>query len=119
VAISRSELEELAREPIESVGALGARLSELRSRGAELLQCIIYVRLNQGCSLGQATDTVINSSAWADQKDAFLRHQQEMFEEFLASNRENIESITQTMTPDRTETVVHMKTPASPGEKPA
>ena len=73
------------------------------------MQCIMYVRLNQVCSLAQAMDIVVNSRAWADRKDEFLRQQQEAFEEFLADNQDRIEAIHQTYTADGTETVVRMK----------
>ena len=95
--------------------ALAVSLSELRSRGATILECIKYVKLNQECSLAESMDIVVNSETWTDQKVAFLRHQQEMFEEFLDYTRDRIESIEQTITPDGTETVVRMKPPAEPG----
>jgi hypothetical protein len=58
---------------------------------------------------------VVNSQTWADQKVEFLRHQQEMFEEFLADNKDQIELIQMTITPERTETIVNMKTPPEQG----
>jgi hypothetical protein len=109
------DFEELAREPSQSAEDLATHLGELRSRGATILECIKYVKLNQQCSLAEAQAIVVNSKAWGDQKDEFLRHQQEMFEEFLDYARDRIESIEQTITPDGTETVVRMKTPAEPG----
>src|SRR5262245_464153 len=109
--MSPLEIEELARLPKESAAALDARLTELRSKGAGILECIRYVRLNQGCSLVQAGDIVVNSRAWVDRKEAFLRHQQEMFEEFLDYNKDRFEAIHPTFTPDRTEVVVRMKSP--------
>lgn len=111
MVMSDEEIEELARHPKESAGDLDVRLTELRSRGAGILQCIIYVRLNQVCSLAQACDIVVNSRAWADRKEEFLRQQQEAFEEFLAHNKDRVEAIHQTFTPDGTETVVRMKPP--------
>jgi len=112
-------IEELAWLPKESAAALDTRLTELRSKGAGILECIRYVRLNQGCSLAQAGDIVVNSRAWVDQKEAFLRHQQEMFEEFLDYNKDRFEAIHTTFTPDRTEVVVRMKSPDRPGEDTA
>ena len=109
------DIEALAREPRESAETLVARLTELHSQGATILECIKFVYLNQGCSLAEAKEIVVNSSTWADQKVEFLRHQQEMFDEFLAYNKDNIESIQQTFTSDGTETtVVQMR---SPGEQ--
>jgi hypothetical protein len=109
--ISFGDIEELARQPKESAGDLDVRLTELRSRGAGILQCINYVRLNQVCSLAQACDIVVNSRAWANQKEEFLREQQEAFEEFLADNKDRIEAIHQTFTPDGGETVVRIEPP--------
>ena len=109
------DIDALARESRESGEALDTRLSELRSHGATILECIKYVKLSQGCPLSEAMGIVVNSKTWADQKVEFLRHQQEMFEEFLASNKDKIESIQQTFTPDRTETVVQMKSPTEQG----
>jgi hypothetical protein len=94
-----SEIEEHARQPKESAAALETRMTELRSKGARILDCIRYVRLNQGCSLAQAGDMVVNSRTWADQKEASLRHQQEMFEEFLDHYKNKIETIEATFTP--------------------
>jgi hypothetical protein len=109
------DFDALAKEPRKSVEALAARLSELRAHGATILECIKYVKLNQECTLSEAMDYVVNSQTWVDQKDAFLRHQQEMFEEFLAYNKDQIESIQLTFMPDRTETIVRMKTPPEQG----
>ncbi len=111
MSMSVAEIEELAKRPKESPADLDLRLSELRSRGAGILHCIIYVRLNQVCSLSEASDIVINSPAWSDRKEAFLREQAEAFEEFLTHNRDKIEAIDQTITPDGTKTVVRMKSP--------
>ncbi len=109
------DFEALASEPRKSAEALAACLTELRLHGATILDCIKYVRLNQECSLAESKDIVVNSQAWADQKVAFLRHQEEMFDEFLDWAKDKIESIEQTITPDGTKTVVHMKTPAEQG----
>jgi hypothetical protein len=114
--MNRPDIDVLAMGPRESAEALAARLSELRSRGATILECIKYVKLNQRCSLGEAGDIVVNSSAWVDRRDEFLQHQQDMFEEFLASSRDQIESIETAMTPDGTTVVVRMKPPAGSGQ---
>jgi hypothetical protein len=108
--MSHSEFDELARQPKESVEALDVRLVEFRSCGASIIECIKYVVLNQGCSLAEAKDIVVNSRAWSDRKEEFLRHQWDMFEEFLDVNKDRIEEIQQTITPDGTKWVVRMKT---------
>jgi hypothetical protein len=113
MAMSHSEIDELARQPKESAQALAARLVELRSRGARIIDCIKYVFKNQGCSVAEAKDTVVNSSAWSDQKDDFMRHQWDMFEEFLAANKEAIKEIQMTISPDGTQMVVEMKQPGA------
>jgi hypothetical protein len=106
------DIDALAREPRTSAEALPARLAELHSFEATILECIKYVKLNQGCSLAKAKDIVANSPTWSDQKVEFLRHQHEMFEEFLDCSRDSIESIEQTITPDGTKTTVRMRTSA-------
>jgi hypothetical protein len=106
-------------QPRVSAVALEARLTDLRSQGARILECIKYVMLNQGCSLAEAQNIVVNSRAWCDQKEAFLRHQEDMFEEFLDACRDRIEAIHQTITPEGTEVVVRMKPPVEPGEDTA
>lgn len=115
----RPDIEELANGPRESVEALAAHLIELRSRGATILECIKFVKLNQSCSLGEAKNIVVNSPAWADRRDQFLQHQQHMFDEFLASSRDEIESIQQTITPNGTTFEVRMKKPAESAQDAA
>src|SRR5678809_169193 len=96
--ITWAEIEELAKQPKELSEALESRLAKLRSRGAGILQCIQYVKLNQGDSLSNAAEIVANSAAWADTKDEFWRQQQEVFEEFLADYCFNVASITEIYT---------------------
>jgi hypothetical protein len=118
--MSPLDLNALANGPRESAEALVARLTELRSQGAGILECIKYVKLNQGCSLDEAGNIVINSAAWVDQRADFLQHQQDMFEEFLADSRDEIESIQETYHPDgTTSVVVNMKSPAGPDQDSA
>lgn len=98
------EIEELAKGPKETGAALDARLTELRSRGARILDCIQYVRRNQGCGLKEATALVVDSPAWIDQRKAFWRHQEEMFLEYVSTARERGETpaFEMTITPDGT-----------------
>lgn len=104
------DLETLARGPRESQVALAERLAELRSQEATIIDCIKYVYWNQACSLAEAKEIVVNSAAWFDRKNEFLQHQQDMFEEFLESSIDQIETMQQTITPDGTKWVVQMKT---------
>ena len=105
----RLDIAALATGPRESAEALSVRLAELRAQQATILECIKYVRLNQGCSLNEAKTIVVNSAAWLDRRDEFLQHQQDMLEEFLACSRDQIEWIQMTMTPDGTKLVIRMK----------
>jgi hypothetical protein len=107
--MDESQIRELAARPKENIAAIESRMAELKLNGARILECILYVKLNQGCSLLEASDIVINSNAWIDQKQGFLQHQADMFEEFIQDSMENIESIQQTFTPDGTKTIVQMK----------
>jgi hypothetical protein len=106
--MDNSRIEELARGPKDSVAGLDSRMVELKSIGAGILACILYVKINQGCSLLEARDIVTNSRAWADQKDEFLQHQADMFQEFVDDNMDRIESIQMTITPDGTDAVARM-----------
>jgi hypothetical protein len=104
------DIEELAKNrDKESLEDLSLRMGELRSNGAGLLQCIIYVKTNQELSLEEAVNFVINSSTWLDRKDDFLQQQEDAFQEFLASSKDSIESIDMTIMPDRTKIRVNMK----------
>jgi hypothetical protein len=91
------EIMELAKQPKDSPESLHNHLAEYRVAGAGLLACISYTRVNQGCSLHDATQIVVNSPAWIDQKEPFLRHQEEMFEEFLEWSKDHAESIQMTL----------------------
>ena len=51
--------------------------------------------------------------------DEYLRHQKEMFKEFLSFSGDQIESIEQTITPEGTKFVVRMKPPTGPGRDSA
>lgn len=93
----------------EPADDLDLRIAERKSSGAGILDCIKYVMETIGCSLGTATDVVINSKAWIGQKDDFLQQQADFFEEFLADNIDRIESIEMTIKPDRTDVTAHMK----------
>ncbi len=104
-----TRIKELANCPKESVEELADRMVDLKSKGARILECIRYVMINQGCSLTQAQDIVVNSSAWVGEKDAYLQHQEDMFLEFLEHSKDRIESIEMTITPDGTKMAVHMK----------
>lgn len=99
----------LAIGPKESPAALGIRLQELKSQGAGILLCILYVKINQQCPLHEASEIVLKSDAWIDQKDAFLQHQEDMLQEYIESAKDDIESIKQTYTTDRTWTTINMK----------
>jgi hypothetical protein len=103
------DIEILARGPKESAAVLSARMSELKAQGATILECILYVKRNQQCSLTMACDFVINSAAWIDQKDSFLQHQADMMQEFVEDNIDQIESIEQTYSAEGTKTTIHMK----------
>lgn len=102
-------IEKLASGPKESLADLNTRMLELKAQGAGILLCVIYVRKNQQCGLSEAAEIVINSDAWIDQKDDFLQQQEEALQEFIGENRNKIESIQQTFTPDGTQTTINMK----------
>ncbi|WP_203259010.1 hypothetical protein [Hyunsoonleella ulvae] len=105
------ELTELAeKENKHSKAELEHKLTELKSLNCKILECIAYVRTNQSCSLTEAKEIVVNSSAWIEQKDEFMRHQQEQMSEFIEATKEDIEIIKQTYSAEKTETIIKMKT---------
>ena len=93
---------------------LDAHLSELRSRGGGIIDCIKSVRLSRSCSLSEAAEAVIDSPVWADRRDDYLRQQQVAFEEFLDYAKDRIEAVEQTFTPNGTTTIVRVKPPDRP-----
>lgn len=70
---------------------LEQRLLELKSVNWRILECIIYVKYNQDCSLNDAKAIVDNSHAWVEQKDDFIKHQEEMQQEFFEAMSEDEE----------------------------
>lgn len=114
-AIVDSEtIKNLARGPKLSNDQLNTRLRAFRDNGVGILLCTIFVMENRECSLAEARDIVINSSAWFDQREAFLKEQEEAMQEFIDHNSDHIACIQQAMTPDGTQTTVHLK----PRDKP-
>lgn len=104
------KLTELAeKENKLSKAELELKLTELKSLNCRILECIVYVRTNQGCSLSEAKEIAINSSAWIKQKDEFIEHQQEQMAEFMEAAKDDIESIKQTYSTEKTETIIKMK----------
>lgn len=69
------------------------KLTELKALNFKILECILYVKANQNCSLIEAKKLVVNSTAWIDKKDEFVRHQQEQTEEFIAAASNDIQEI--------------------------
>lgn len=107
--IDDSELQELAAQGRESPETLVARLGELRARGATILESVKYVRWNQGCDLPQAVHLVVDSPVWEDRREAYWREQEEAFLAFLHSQRERIQSLEMTLTPDGTNVVARFE----------
>ncbi|MCB4800213.1 hypothetical protein [Neotamlana laminarinivorans] len=104
------KLTELAEKENKLTKAeLELKLTELKSLNCRILECIVYVRTNQRCSLFEAKEIVVNSSAWIKQKDEFIRHQQEQMAEFMEAAKDDIESIKQTYSTEKTETIIKMK----------
>ena len=63
-----SEIDELAEGAKESRTQMDARMFELKSRVVTILDRDLYVHINQECSLSQAHEIVVNSSAWAEKR---------------------------------------------------
>lgn len=93
----------------QSEKELNSKLVQLKSEGWRMLESIIYVKVNQECTLQEAYIKVINSLAWADERNDFIKHQEEQFEEFLETGKDNVESIQHTYNPHKTEVKYIMK----------
>lgn len=106
---SHPDEESLADELRGPTAVFDACLAGLRARGAGILECVKRVRQARGCPLGEATAAVVNSPAWADERDAFWQHQRDMFEEFLEFDRDRVASVEHTMRPDGESVVVRLK----------
>lgn len=85
------------------------KLISLKSLNCSILECVIYVKVNQSCSLMDAKILVINSAAWIDEKAQFICHQQEEMKEFLEAAKNDIESVEHIYTPHKMEINVRMK----------
>ena len=66
------------REKLADGKALDDALSELRSEGASILQCIAAVEKVQKCGLAQAKRLVHFSPAWADMRAANEKFHEEL-----------------------------------------
>lgn len=108
--MSLEEIKELAKsDPSYTKTELDLKLTKLKSKGYDILDCIMYVKCNQSCSLLEAKSIVVNSSSWIDQKEEFMKHQQEQMNEFLEAAKDDIQSIHHTYTLDSTEVKIIMK----------
>ncbi len=104
-----AQIQELARGSRLTREQLNARMGDLRSKGVGILLCIKFVMTNQECSLSEAGNIVINSDAWVDRREAFLQEQEDALQEYIDHNIDRIAFVQQTITPDGTQTSVHMK----------
>lgn len=101
------EITELAQtEKILLKSELDDKLFQLKVLNFSILECIMYVRINQNCSLQEARTTVLESDAWKDKKDEFIIHQQEQTEEFLEAAKNEIHEIRQTFSDTENEITV-------------
>lgn len=114
--MNRPGMENVDPGSVGSKPAIEARLDEMRKGGSNMLECMISLIDNQGLSMHEAMDSVVNSNVWADRKDDFLRQQEEAFEEYLEWKKDEIEEIRQEFTPGGTKTVIKMK--AKPAKRP-
>ncbi|WPO84265.1 hypothetical protein SD427_07995 [Chryseobacterium sp. JJR-5R] len=101
------EITELAQtEKILLKSELDDKLFALKALKFSILECILYVRVNQNCSLQKARTTVLESDAWKDKKDEFIIHQQQQTEEFLEAAKNEINEIRQTFSDTENEITV-------------
>ncbi|SHK80942.1 hypothetical protein [Chryseobacterium polytrichastri] len=104
------EIIELAeKEKKLTVSEIDSKLTELRSLNCRILECIIYVRVNQNCSLSDAKESVLKSTAWIDKRDEFINHQHEQMQEFLEAAKNDITQIEQSLSINKTEMKITLK----------
>lgn len=109
--MTEEEIRSLAeKESKFTKAALENRIAELKSLKCSILECIVYVRVNQNCSLSDAKELVVNSSAWSEKKEEFIKHQKEQMEEFLIAAKDDVKEIKQTFYPDKTEISITFNT---------
>lgn len=92
-----------------SKSALDNKLFELKALDFRILECILYIRVNQNCSLQDAKTIVVESKAWLDKREEFIIHQQEQIEEFIEAAKSNIQEIQQTFSATKSEITVSFK----------
>lgn len=104
------KIRELAKsDGLLSGNQLNLKLLKFKSEGWRILECTVYVKNNQNCTLQEANYIVLNSSAWIEDKDDFIKHQEEQMGEFLEAATDDVESIKHIYYPDRTEVQYNMK----------
>lgn len=96
-------------DPKKTKEALDQKLIELKVAGFRILECILYVRHNQNCALRNAMEITINSSAWKNEEEEFLKQQEEQTQEFLEAAKDDIKSIKQTFSPNGEEIEIFIK----------
>ncbi len=73
--MTTEEIERLAKsDNLQTNAGLDLKLTELKSKGCRILECILYVKINQNCSLIEAKSIVVNSPTWISKKEDFIRH---------------------------------------------
>ena len=85
---------------------LDYKLFELKALDWRILECIMFVKTNQNCSLQEAKTIVLESKAWIDKRDEFVNHQQEQMEEFLDAAKNDIQEIQQTFSTTKNDVMI-------------
>lgn len=105
-----SKIQQLAESmPPLSEKDLESRIQQFREAGWTILGCIAFVCKNQRIDLKTAKDWVLKLPVWADHREGFWQHQDEMAEAFLDYQKENIESIKEVYTPEGTTREIRIK----------
>ncbi len=101
------EITKLAQtEKLLLKSGLDDKLFELKALNFSILECILYVRVNQNCSLQEAQTAVLESDVWKDKTAEFITHQQEQMGEFLEAAKDDIHEIQQTFSDTENEFTV-------------
>lgn len=94
-----------------SLSELEKVLKELKEKNYRVLECIIFTKYNQNCSLEEAAKIVLNSTTWVNEKEYFIKRHNEETIDFLDSTYDNIKKIEHTITenPEENRIVFHIK----------
>ncbi len=91
--MERGEIEKMASGEKLSPDELLLQVSVLKTKVAGILECTLFVRINQKCSLMEANDIVMTSKHWVDDAESFYQHQAELMAELAKAHEDSQKAI--------------------------